>query len=52
MISVMAVAMTFVLSAGEIDLSVGAVAGLASVDDRHGHRPARADRWSASSPAC
>lgn len=31
MISVMAVAMTFVLSAGEIDLSVGAVAGLASV---------------------
>lgn len=31
MISVMAVAMTFVLSAGEIDLSVGAVAGLAAV---------------------
>jgi len=31
MISVMAVAMTFVLCAGEIDLSVGAVAGLASV---------------------
>jgi ribose transport system permease protein len=31
MISVMAVAITFVLSAGEIDLSVGAVAGLASV---------------------
>ncbi|MBV8592486.1 MAG: ABC transporter permease [Acetobacteraceae bacterium] len=31
MISVMAVAMTFVLSAGEIDLSIGAVAGLASV---------------------
>ena len=31
MISVMAVAMTYVLSAGEIDLSVGAVAGLASV---------------------
>lgn len=30
-ISIMAVAMTFVLSAGEIDLSVGAVAGLASV---------------------
>ena len=30
-ISVMAVAMTFVLSVGEIDLSVGAVAGLASV---------------------
>lgn len=30
-ISVMAVAMTFVISAGEIDLSVGAVAGLASV---------------------
>ncbi len=30
-ISVMAVAMTFVLSAAEIDLSVGAVAGLASV---------------------
>ena len=28
MIAVMAVAMTFVLSAGEIDLSVGAVAGL------------------------
>lgn len=31
MIAVMAVAMTFVLSAGEIDLSVGAVAGLVSV---------------------
>lgn len=31
MIAVMAVAMTFVLAAGEIDLSVGAVAGLASV---------------------
>lgn len=31
MISVMAVAMTFVLAAAEIDLSVGAVAGLASV---------------------
>ncbi len=31
MISVMAVAMTYVLSAGEIDLSIGAVAGLASV---------------------
>ena len=31
MISIMAVAMTFVLSSGEIDLSVGAVAGLASV---------------------
>ena len=31
MIAVMAVAMTFVLSAGEIDLSIGAVAGLASV---------------------
>src|SRR5689334_310187 len=31
MISVMAVAMTFVLAAGEIDLSIGAVAGLASV---------------------
>ena len=30
-IAVMAVAMTFVLSGGEIDLSVGAVAGLASV---------------------
>ena len=30
-ISVMAVAMTFVISAAEIDLSVGAVAGLASV---------------------
>jgi ribose transport system permease protein len=30
-IAVMAVAMTFVLSAGEIDLSIGAVAGLASV---------------------
>lgn len=30
-ISVMAIAMTFVLSAAEIDLSVGAVAGLASV---------------------
>jgi ribose transport system permease protein len=31
MIAVMAVAMTFVLSAGEIDLSVGAVAGLSTV---------------------
>jgi ribose transport system permease protein len=31
MIAVMAVAMTFVLSAGEIDLSIGAVAGLATV---------------------
>lgn len=31
MVAVMAVTMTFVLSAGEIDLSVGAVAGLASV---------------------
>lgn len=31
MIALMAVAMTFVLAAGEIDLSVGAVAGLASV---------------------
>jgi ribose transport system permease protein len=31
MIAVMAVAMTLVLSAGEIDLSVGAVAGLAAV---------------------
>jgi ribose transport system permease protein len=31
MIAVMAVAMTYVLSAGEIDLSVGAVAGFASV---------------------
>jgi ribose transport system permease protein len=31
MISIMAVAMTFVLSAGEIDLSVGAVAGFASI---------------------
>jgi ribose transport system permease protein len=31
MISLMAVAMTFVLCGGEIDLSVGAVAGLASV---------------------
>jgi ribose transport system permease protein len=31
MIAVMTVAMTFVLSAGEIDLSIGAVAGLASV---------------------
>jgi ribose transport system permease protein len=30
-ISVMAVAMTFVIASGEIDLSVGAVAGLASV---------------------
>jgi ribose transport system permease protein len=30
-VSIMAVAMTFVLSAGEIDLSVGAVAGFASV---------------------
>jgi ribose transport system permease protein len=30
-IAIMAMAMTFVLSAGEIDLSVGAVAGLASV---------------------
>jgi ribose transport system permease protein len=31
MIAIMAVAMTFVLSAGEIDLAIGAVAGLASV---------------------
>ena len=31
MIAVMAIAMTFVLSSGEIDLSVGAVAGLTSV---------------------
>lgn len=31
MIAIMAAAMTFVLSAGEIDLSVGAVAGLVSV---------------------
>ncbi len=31
MIAIMAVAMTFVLSAGEIDLSVGAVAGLTTV---------------------
>lgn len=31
MIAIMAVAMTFVLSAGEIDLSIGAVAGLTSV---------------------
>ena len=31
MIAIMAVGMTFVLSAGEIDLSVGSVAGLASV---------------------
>ncbi|WMS43777.1 ABC transporter permease [Acuticoccus sp. MNP-M23] len=31
MIAVMAIAMTFVLASGEIDLSVGAVAGLASV---------------------
>ena len=31
MIAIMAVGMTFVLSAGEIDLSIGSVAGLASV---------------------
>jgi len=31
MIAIMAVAMTFVLSAGEIDLAIGAVAGLSSV---------------------
>ncbi len=31
MIAIMAVAMTYVLAAGEIDLSIGAVAGLASV---------------------
>ncbi|QRM49723.1 ABC transporter permease [Rhizobium sp. BG6] len=31
MIAVMAIAMTFVLSAGEIDLSIGAVAGLSTV---------------------
>ncbi|BCL70632.1 ABC transporter permease [Vibrio nigripulchritudo] len=31
MIAIMAIAMTFVLSSGEIDLSVGAVAGLTSV---------------------
>ena len=39
MISVMAVAMTFVLRAGEIDLSVGAVAGLASVATAMGIDP-------------
>ena len=57
MIAVMAIAMTFVLSAGEIDLSVGAVAGLASVTtamaiavggpasrDRRRHRD-RPRRW-------
>src|SRR6201997_5902829 len=31
MIAIMAVAMTFVLSSGEIDLAIGAVAGLVSV---------------------
>jgi ribose transport system permease protein len=31
MVAIMAVAMTFVLSSGEIDLSIGAVAGLSSV---------------------
>ncbi len=31
MIAIMAIAMTYVLSAGEIDLSVGAVAGLTTV---------------------
>ena len=31
MIAVMAVAMTFVLAAGEIDLSVGSLAGFSSV---------------------
>ena len=36
MIAVMAIAMTFVLSAGEIDLSVGAVAGLCQCDCCHG----------------
>ena len=41
-IAVMSVTMTFVLSTGEIDLSVGAVAGLASVAtamgiDQFGH---------------
>ncbi len=39
MIAIMAVAMTFVLSAGEIDLSIGAVAGLASVADGDGDGP-------------
>ena len=39
MISIMAVAMTFVLSAGEIDLSIGAVAGLASVTTAMGIDP-------------
>ncbi len=36
MIAIMAVAMTYVLAAGEIDLSVGAVAGLASVSTAMG----------------
>ena len=60
MIAIMAVAMTFVLSAGEIDLSIGMVAGLASMTTamamdalgaaRRDSRPAlRRALWSASS---
>ena len=38
-ISMMAVAMTFVIAAGQIDLSVGAIAGLASVTTATGDPP-------------
>ena len=41
MIAIMVGAMTFVLSAGEIDLSVGAVAGLASVATAMAYRRVR-----------
>ena len=50
MISIMAVGMTYVLSAGEIDLSIGMVAGLDLVRRRRRHGPLRRRR-PASSPA-
>ena len=51
MIAIMAVAMTFVLRAGEIDLSVGAVAGLASVTTRWRWTSAgRSSAWASASP--
>ena len=46
MIAVMAIAMTFVLSAGEIDLSVGSVAGLATVTVAMAIAIAGPNRWS------
>ena len=41
-IATMAVAMTFVIAAGQIDLSVGAIAGLSVGHDRDGDRQLRA----------